>query len=173
MAQITGTTTYPAGVATWVRNAGDLSGGKKLTVNGVTYDCSYCGDFAVYYVGKKGGWNSFLFEGPCKRVDNLTDYKMSKPVPNTSIKFSDSKYMVEISPDYELKTGWLSDEESVLFASDLISSPKVYLHNLITGEIMPAVITSNSAEYKTFKNTGRKFVQHTLMITLSQKQYRR
>lgn len=172
MASITGTTSYPNGVATWVRDCYDLND-CTFTVNGVTYDVSYCGDYAVYYVGRKGGWNSFLFEGVSKKVDQLTDYKYNRVVNNTSIDFENNKYMVEINPTYELKTGWLSDEEAELFARDIISTPKMYLHKLIENEIVPALVMDSSAEYKTFKNQGRKFVQYTLTVQESQTKYRK
>lgn len=172
MATITGTITYPAGVATWVRDCSDLQG-CKLTINGMTYDCSYCGDYAVYYVGRKGGWNSFLFEGPCKKIDKLSDLKYNRVVNNTSIDFENNKYLVEINPTYELTTGILDDEESEKLASDLFSSPKLYLHNLITNEIVPAFVVDTSAEYKTFRNQQRKFVQYTITIQESHTKYRR
>ena len=172
MASITGTTTFPAGVATWVRDCSDL-GGCTLMINGVTYDCNYCGDFAVYYVGKKGGWNAFLFEGVCKRTDRLTDHKYNRVVNNNTINFENNRYMVEINPTYELKTGWLSDEQAERFAADLIPTTKLYLHNLIENTLVPAVVTTSSAEYKTFKNNGRKFVQYTVQVEESQTKVRR
>lgn len=172
MATITGTTTFPAGVATWVRDCADLSG-CTLTINGVTYDCNYCGEFGIYYVGRNGGWNAFLFEGPCKQIDKLTDHKYNRAVNNTTINFENNKYRVDITPTYELTTGLLSDEESELFAKDVISTPKLYLHNLKTNEIIPAVVVDSQAEYKTFRNQGRKFVQYTLTVEESQTKYRR
>jgi len=172
MSAIITSVTFSEGVSTWIRDCADLSG-NTITVNGVTYDVSYCGDYAVYYVGRKGGWNSFLFEGICKKTDQLTDYKYNRVVNNTSIDFENNKYMVEINPTYELKTGWLSDEEAELFARDLISTPKMYLHKLIENEIVPAVVMDSSAEYKTFRNQGRKFVQYTLTVQESHTKYRK
>lgn len=174
MATVTGSITFPAGVATWVRDSSDLGPSKaKLTINNVTYDCSYCGDFAVYYVNKYGGWNSFLFEGICKRADNLTDYRYSRSVSNQTINFENNRYMVEISPTYQLTTGWLSDEEAERLASDLLPTTKLYLHNLITDEIRPAIITNSVAEYKTFRNNNKKFVQYTVSVQESQTRIRR
>ena len=172
MAIISGSVTYPAGVATWVRDCADLAG-CKLTINGVTYDCRYCGDFAVYYVGKKGGWNAFLFEGICKRTDSLTDYKYNRVANNQTINFENKRYLVEINPTYKLTTGWLSDEEAERLASDLFPTTKLYLHNLVTNELVPAFILDTQAEYKTFKNNGRKFVQYTVSVQESQTKLRR
>ena len=172
MASVTGTITYPAGVATWVRDCADLQG-CKITVNGVSYSCNYCGDFAVYYVGKKGGWNSFLFEGICKRTDKLTDYKYNRVVDNTSINFEDNKYLVELNPSYELRTGWLTDEQAEKFASELISTPKMYLHKLVENEIVPAMVMNSTSEYKTFENTGRRLVQYTITVQESHTYFRR
>ena len=157
-----------------MRDSADLGPSKaKLSINGVTYDCSYCGDFAVYYVNKYGGWNSFLFEGVCKRTDNLKDYQYDRVVNNQTINFENNRYLVEISPTYRLGTGWLSDEEAARLASDLLPTTKLYLHNLITDEIVPAVITDSVAEYKTYRNGGKKFVQYTVSVKESQTKLRR
>ena len=174
MATITGSVTFPAGVATWVRDCADLGPSKaKITLDNVTYDCSYCGEFAVYYVNKYGGWNSFLFEGKCKRTDNLTEYKYNRSVSNQTINFENNRYMVEISPTYKLTTCWLSDEEAERLASDLLPTTKMYLHNLKTDEIKPAIITDSVAEYKTFATNNRKFVQYTVSVQESQTRIRR
>lgn len=175
MARITGTVTFPAAVATWVRDAADLGAGDAtLTINdSVTYECKYCGDFAVYYTNKYGGWCSFLFEGICKRTDNLTDYKYNRVVNNQSKDFENNRYMVEINPTYQLTTGWLSDEEAARLASDLIPTTKLYLHSLIDDTIVPAFITDSQAAYKTFRNNGKKFVQYTVNIQESQTKLRR
>ena len=175
MATVTGSITFPAGVATWVRNSADLGVSKaKITIdNNVTYDCSYCGDFAVYYVNKYGGWNSFLFEGLCKRTDNLTDYKYNRVVNNRTNNYENNRYMVEINPTYQLNTGWLSDEEAARLASDLLPTSKLYLHNLIDDTIVPAFILDSQAAYKTFETNGRKFVSYTVNIQESQTKIRR
>lgn len=178
MATITGSTIFPAGVATWVRDCADLGASNaRLTIisgNGViSYDCRYCGDYAVYYTNKYGGWCAFLFEGICKRIDNLKDYKYNRATSNQTINFENNRYLVEVSPTYQLRTGWLSDEEAARLASDLLPTTKMYLHNLITDEIKPAIITDTSAEYKTFKNNNRKFVQYTVSVQESQTKLRR
>ena len=173
MAEYSSTVTFPAGVATWVRDCSDIPQCKITIHSAVTYDVSYCGDFGVYYVGKLGGWNSFLFEGICKRVDNLTEYKYNRFASNQSIDFENNRYMVEVMPTYELRTGWLSDEEAERFASDLIPTTKLYLHNLKDDKIVPAVILDTAAEYKTFKNNNRKFVSYTVRVQESQSKIRR
>ena len=174
MATITGSTIFPAGVATWVRDCSDLGvSDSKITINGVKYDCSYCGDYAVYYVDKYGGWCSFLFEGKCKRTDSLTDYKYNRSVSNQTLRHENNRYMVEIKPTYQLSTGWLSDEEAERLASDLIPTTKMYLHDLKTNEIKPAFITDTVAEYKTFATNNRKFVQYTVSVQESQTKIRR
>lgn len=172
---ITGTTIFPKGVSTWVRDCYDLGArNAKLTINSaVTYDCSYCGDYAVYYTNKYGGWCSFLFEGNCKQIDNLTDHKYDRVVDNQSIDWERNRYLTEIRRTYELKTGWLTDEEAEKFATDLIPTTKMYLHILGNDELLPAVVMDTTAEHKTFRNQGKKFVQYTLMVEASQNRLRR
>lgn len=173
MAVITGTTTYPIGVNTWIRDCADLQG-CKITINSaVTYNCNYCGDIALYYLNKYGGWNSFLIEGNCKRTDALTEHTYNKSVNNTTINFENNRYAVEILPTWELHTGWLNDEESERLASDLIPTTKLYIHNLKTDEIKPAVITDTSVTYSTFRNNGHKLISYTINVAESQTKIRR
>lgn len=173
MGTISGSMTYPKGVGTWVRDCSDIADCRIVVNNEIEYDCSYCGDFAVYYTNKFGGWDSFLFEGLCKRTDNLNEYKYNRAFNNQTIDFENNRYLVEVNPSYELNTGWMSDEEAERFAANLIPSTKMYLHNLKEDKIVPAVIKDTQAEYKTFKNNGRKLVSYKVTVEESQTKIRR
>lgn len=168
-----GTITYPANVGTWVREASDLQDCRIIVNSAITYECRYCGDIALYYVNAYGGWDAFLIEGVCKKVDNLTEYTLNRSFDNTTIQFEKKRYMVEINPSWELHTGWLTDEESERLARHLISSPTVYMHNLKEDKIIPVNITNTTAEYKTFKNNEKKMIGFTITVQQSQTRIRR
>lgn len=134
------------------------------------YDKEGCGEYALYYLNRHGGWDSFLIEGTVKKTDNFEKYFINRAYNNTSKEFGKMVYNNQITTTYEASTGWLSDAQSERMAFNLFSSNKVYLHHISTGEIIPAVITDTKAEYKTFKNNGKKMVNHKLTIEASHTQ---
>lgn len=168
----TGTTAFDIGVNTWVRDCADLDG-KTLTIGDIKYEVKYCGDFAIYYLNRFGGWCAFLFEGPCKRKDTLTSHTSDRSVYNTTIDFAKNRYAVEVKETWSLTTGRLSDSQSERFAADVLPSTQVYAHNLKTNEIFPVVITDTTADFKTFKGQQRKPVTYTLTVERSQGRIRR
>lgn len=133
------------------------------------YDNTYCGEYALYYLTRKGGWCSFLFEGNCTKTDSYTRYNISQPYNNTTLEFQKKTYHNEIVTSYKIYTGWLRDSESLNFAENLIGTNKAYLHNLATGEIMPVLSIDSTATYKTWRNQGRKApVNYVVTLECSQ-----
>ena len=170
--------TINSGVTTYVENAAShigslvrirLSGG---TNTDVIYDVNYCGSFGCYYVGKRGGWNAFLFEGNCKRTDEVDRHKINKFYLNTTSDFGEKTYVSEITPTYELSTGWLNDRQSERFATDLMQSNTIYLHDLADDRIFPVEITDSKTLVKKFKDE-RKLISYTLNVEASQTRIRR
>jgi hypothetical protein len=133
----------------------------------------YCGDAALYYQNKLGGWDSFLIEGNVKRTDSITQYKYSKAVKNTSIDFEDTVYTDDISRRWQMYTGWMSDAEASRFADNVLQSTRVYLHLFGSNEIIPVVVTDSTAEHKTFNNQGRKKFNYVINVKASQTNIRR
>ena len=133
----------------------------------------YCGDWALYYQNKLGGWDSFLIEGNVKRTDTITQHKFSKSVKNTSIDFEDTVYTDDIERRWQMYTGWMSDAEAARFAEHLLQSTRVYAHNFSTNEIIPVVIVDSTAEHKTFRNQGHKKFNYVLNVKASQTNIRR
>lgn len=130
-----------------------------------------CGDYALYYLSRYGGWDSFLFTGKCKRKDSISGYTINQEYNNNHpYEFGFINYYTTITEKYELNTGWLTDEQSKSFAFNVIPSSMCYLHNLAEGKIFPVVITNTEAEYKTRK-TSDKRVNYTLNVTASQNQH--
>lgn len=127
--------------------------------------------YAVYYLNRSGGWDSFLIEGKVVKKDTYKKYYIDKTYDNNSIDFGRVVYHNEIVTSYELHTGWLKDGESENLAFNLIPSNKIYLHNLEDNTIEPVVINNSDVTYKTFNNQGNKLYNYTLNIECSQKQH--
>ena len=148
------------------------SSGKVVTsINlspGSSYDNTHCGDYAIYYLTRSGGWCSFLIEGNVVKSDTYNKYNISVPFDNTKPEFQKKTYHNEISTKYEMYTGWLSDEQAANLAENLLGTNKAYLHDLKTGEIIPVLSTVGTAIYKTFKNQGNKKVNYALTLECSQ-----
>lgn len=134
---------------------------------------TYCGQMALYYQGAAGGWNSFLIEGNVKRTDKLTNHSLSRSVKNTSINFENKIYSMDVEPSYELSTGWLTDAQAANLAENLLQSPSIYAHDLVTDRIFPVVITDTSVQYKTYKTNSRKPVNYVIKVKESQTKIRR
>ena len=133
---------------------------------------SGCDQYAIIYLNARGGWDSFLFEGKCTKSDNYTISKYKKTVNNNTTGFGSTRYMNIIKPTYVLNTGWLTEDESELFAKHIVGSNKVYLQDLVKGDIIPVLITDNSVEYKEFDRSNPQPISYTLTVEASQ-DYRR
>lgn len=112
------------------------------------YNKEICGDYVLYYVNLRGGWDCFAFPKG-EKTDKITQHNYSKAFKNTTYDFENKRYISEVETTYKLSTGLLTDEQSVLFAKHLVGSNKCYLHNVTEGWIRPVVITDNQVTYKT------------------------
>lgn len=128
-----------------------------------------CGEIALYYKNRKGGWDSFLIEGTVTKKDEYTKYTYNRSFNNNTLEFENGTYHSQIVTSYVLNTGWLNDQESDNLAFNLLSSNEVYLHNLCTDKVYPVVIKDNTATYKTYKNNSRKLVNYQINVEESQR----
>lgn len=135
----------------------------------IEYDLTHCGEWALYYLNKMGGHDAFMIEGNVKVVDNIDRDQYTQNARNTNpSSFAKTTIQSRISTTYELSTGWLTDEESEILASQLMSSPQVFLHNKTSLYIPTAVnITDTSVEHKKFKN-GKQLNRYTITVEESQ-----
>ena len=126
------------------------TGGTVTTVSNNTslYNKEVCADHILHFVGARGGWMSFCFEGRCVKTDSITQHFFNRAFDNNTKEFEQGKYISEISTSYKLNTGILSQEEAALFAKNLVSSNKAYLQILSEGKIIPIVITDTQVQYK-------------------------
>lgn len=155
---------------------GDISQADRIVIYAndrehpvIEYDLTHCGEWALYYLNKMGGHDAFMIEGNVKVVDNIDRDQYTQNARNTNpSSFAKTTIQSRISTTYELSTGWLTDEESEILASQLMSSPQVFLHNKTSLYIPTAVnITDTSVEHKKFKN-GKQLNRYTITVEESQ-----
>ncbi|MEF2919926.1 MAG: hypothetical protein U0O22_05570 [Acutalibacteraceae bacterium] len=125
-----------------------------------------CNRYNLHYVNAKGGYDTLPIDGKKdKRTDNLTfEYFKSKGNNQSINKPQMNKFKVDVTPKWELQTGWLNDEQSQKMYN-LFTSQKVWLEDIDEGTFTPVYITNNSVEYKTFTNNGKRKVSYTIGVT--------
>lgn len=147
--------------------------GKYIEINGdVRYECAYCGDYALYYRNKKGGYDAFLLEGQVTRTDSMVNHEYNRSFDNQTSEFEKGRYISEISTTYTCNTGWLTDRQSANLAENLIQSTYVFMHDLNSGDIFPVIIDETSVKIKTYRSE-RKLVNYQFKVKASQSRIRR
>lgn len=154
---------FSSGVSTYIMEVPN-STGLTISFSGKTYyTVSACdGEYGMYYLNATGGMDAFLFQGKCKRTDNYSQYEYYRDYETGSIDPGRNRYVTEITPTWELHTGWLTEDQAANMVFNLFPSTKVYIHDLAEGKIMPVVITDTKAEYKNRRNNGKQLIQYTV-----------
>lgn len=135
-----------------------------------TTDCN-AGKWALYYLNRYGGWDSYLIDGYVSRKDNFNRKAVFADYDNKTVQFGNKPYMTQITPNYEIHTGWMNDRESEVLAANVFQSTRVYLHNLETEEIIPIVITDADVLHKNHKNSGRRLLNYTINAVAAQTEH--
>ena len=146
----------------------------SVTFLGVTLQvrAEACARYAAFYVNAYGGWDSFLLDGYDTQQDQLTRHTIQVEADNTDLSGRGLKdYAVEVSPEWTLRTGLLTDDESGRM-HHLLNSAEVYLCDLSTGQFLPVVLTDATAPKQTFKGNGRRPVSYTFTAKLAQERFR-
>ena len=147
---------------------------RSLTIgNKVFKVVNNCNRYALYYVNAYGGWDSLLIEGNHSVSDNLTRHTRETEYDNRSIQNRGvHNYVNEISKTMTLHTSWLSDDESSRM-HHLLNSTNVFLGDLVTGQMIPVILTDIRTDYKTYKSNGGRLVNYTINVTIAQERIRR
>ena len=147
----------------------------SVSANGVTWKVRQdtCARYLVYYTNAYGGWDSLILDGIARTSDALTRHTALREYDNND---SDQRgwkdYAVEVERNWELNTGFLTDDQSELM-HHLLNSTDVFLYDLSTGEITPVVLTDTGAQRKTYRGNGRQVIQYTFNAKEAQLQVRR
>lgn len=132
-----------------------------------------CAKYAVYYVNAFGGWDTFLLDGYDTQQDQLTRHTIQTEYDNADPDARGRKdYAIEVAPEWTLRTGILTDDESSRM-HHLLNSVEVYLCDLATGDFRPVTITDTTTPRQDFRGNGRRPNQYTFTARLAQEQFRR
>lgn len=147
------------------------STGKTISTQIGRATANDCGDYALYYINRKGGLDSYLLRGKCVMTSEFEQSTYEKGIDNNYLDYEREKtrYRNDIGFSWELNTGWLKDSESKILSRHLFSSNDVYLHNLDTDEVIPVIIKDSSVDEKTYK-TERKLFNYTINVEASNKE---
>lgn len=132
-----------------------------------------CARYALYYTNAYGGWDSFILDGQEALTDQLTRHTISLDIDNSDLCGRGIKdYALEIAPEWTLRTGILTDGQSLRMAH-LLNSVEVYLCDLGSGAFRPVVLTDTSHARQTYASNGRRPNQYTFTARLAQDRFRR
>lgn len=164
---------FPGGVSTYVMEAAEYSG-QSIYFSGVPFyvvdECKI--DYAVMYLNAYGGWDVFGFPMG-KKVEDFTQFDYNTSYNNQEVwQFGKRRQISEITPKWQLTSGWLTEEQAAKFAKHLVSSAQVYLQDIAAGKWYPVVITDTSVEYKDNRYSNA-LINYTLNVQASQDRIRR
>lgn len=132
-----------------------------------------CYKYALYYVNAYGGWDQFLLEGNDLEADDDNRYIREIEYDNNLIvNRGTDNYVNEVKKSWTLHSGLLTDDQASRM-HHLINSPLVFLCDIPTGDMIPVIMKTNTCEYKTLKNQGRRMAEYTLEVELAQNRIRR
>lgn len=146
----------------------------SVTIGTMTYKVRQdeCPRYALYYVNAYGGWDSLLIDGNDRRIDTYDRHTMEMDYDNADpAARGRDDYAIEVTPNLELHTGYLTDEQSARM-HHLLGSTQVYLCDLPTGVVRPLVLTNTECEFKRFK-TGHTLNAYTITAQVAQQFVRR
>ena len=142
-------------------------------IDSTFYPDTVCGaEYCLYYLNAKGGWDALVIEGYSTRIDKVNRHQYNKTYNNQTIEYEKNTYISEIESSWKLNTGLLDDEQAHKLCWHLLSSNRVYLHDLIDDKIYPVVITNTQNVYNTYENNGHQPIQYEIDITESQTKLR-
>ena len=128
--------------------------------------------YAIYYENAYGGIDCMPINGNVTATDKITSYTTKNAVRVPTRDFAYRRYLNDDTKTWELKTRWLTDEQSAKM-HHLIESTMVYLYDVAADELIPVVIDESSLTYKTFRNQKRKLYNYTFKVKESQNKIRK
>ena len=148
--------------------------------NNINYKYSYgslkhmpskrtCYRYCLYYINRYGGIDFSYFNSASNLTDALENETFTDRINNNNFRseFSQKTYSQKYSETYQLKSPLLNDEQSELFATHLLHSPKCWLQDLTSTEMLPCLIKTSQVKHTTKLNNSNKPVQYTIEVVAS------
>lgn len=123
--------------------------------------------YVLYYLSPKGGWCWFPIMGKVNASDKLTTFTLTKNYDNTKMQFGKTRYTVDISTDYELSTGFLTESQS-LRMWEILESNMCYLHDMEKDVIFPVLMKQDTVEKKKYQRGQQKMLSYNFTVETSQ-----
>lgn len=164
-----------SGSGTAILDLSTFSGLNRVTVNGKNYTVREqgCARYLVAYVNAFGGWDTLILDGNYNCQDALVRHTLDRIIDNADPTARGRKdYAIEIAPSWTLRTGFLTDDQS-LRMRHLLNSVEVYLCDLADESWRPVVLTDTETPVQNFKGNGRRFNEYTFNAQLAQERFRR
>ena len=130
-----------------------------------------CARYCLYYVNALGGWDTFLIQGKVKETDRITRNEYERRAPSALMEGNVQQRGRDVltltgTRALEMHTHWLTDDEASRM-HHLTESTSVYVHDLETDMIYPAVLTNTSHEEKSYKKNGNRLVSYQIDAELA------
>lgn len=122
-----------------------------------------CYEWCIYYKNLYGGYDSILVDGNMVESMNYSPEMYTTSFNNLVPQAEHHKYLNITTAKYKMYIS-ANDEESSRM-KHLFGSTEMYLHNLVTDEILPVLCENNSFERKTYKNQGNHKYTYELNLT--------
>lgn len=124
-----------------------------------------CAKYCVYYVNAYGGWDWYLLRGRAVVSDSIAKSEYTKGSTTDLVGGAERRgrdiISLNVIKHLEAHTEWLTDEEAGRM-HHLTESANIYIHDLETDEIFPAIFTGSEHVYKTYRNQGGRLVSYKL-----------
>lgn len=128
--------------------------------------------YALYYVNKYGGLDSFLFEGRVIESYNPSNIDVSLYNDRGNRQDWEQKRIYrEIDKQYELHSGFVVSDEYSRRIDNLKNAVKVWIHDLEMDTVTSCLIIDSTFRVEEKRYSG--MIQYTVNVKESQKQIRR
>ena len=130
----------------------------------VEYDITpTCKPYCLYWLNKRGGYNSYLFNDNTVKSDNITNYDYTTNANNNTKEFERKQYLKEYRETWQIKSDYVPQHIGDILA-EIAHTPQAWLHILGDDKIIPVNITDTSVQYKTIKTNGKKPISYTFKL---------
>lgn len=143
-----------------------------VSIGSLTWDVKdTCRRWALYYVNKYSGWDSFIFADGTESEGYARDTVERDYDNNDELAVGTLNYRTERSRSWELRTGILTDAEAAQMDT-IAGAVQAYLYDMQEGVWYPVTMADASWTRRRYAQ-GRQRVEYTITCRLAQEEVRR